>query len=91
MKKIIVVLMMLGSLSVFAEEIKIQVNGMVCSMCAQGIEKKFKAHPAVHHLDVNLNEKVVFVHTKDGEALSDKEITQFITEAGYNVAEISRK
>ncbi len=29
-----------------AQSLKLQVNGMVCSFCAQGIEKRLKALPA---------------------------------------------
>ena len=64
---------------------------MVCSMCAQGIEKKFKNESSVKNLKVDLDEKLVTIHTHEGKDVSDEVITKLITEAGYNVAEISRK
>jgi periplasmic mercuric ion binding protein len=91
MKKFFVCLMLLSSFSVFAADIEVKVNGMVCSMCAQGIQKKFSGHPEVKKIEVNLDKKVVNISTLDGKDLADETITKIITEAGYNVANIQRK
>ena len=56
-------------------------------MCAQGIEKKFKAH-GVEKVHVDLDSKEVHLNA---ENLSDETINKVITEAGYNVAGIKRK
>jgi mercuric ion binding protein len=74
-----------------AEEIKVEVKGMVCSMCAQGIQKKFKSVNGIESLDVNLDHKLVTIKTRDGEVVSDSVIKKMITEAGYNVGNIERK
>jgi copper chaperone CopZ len=84
------VLLML-SVSSFAEEITVKVNGMVCSMCAQGIQKKFKALPEVKSLDVDLDKKFVKIISQDNTKLSDETITNLIKEAGYHVERIERK
>ncbi|HXH74673.1 MAG TPA: heavy-metal-associated domain-containing protein [Bacteriovoracaceae bacterium] len=91
MKKIIVLSLFLLSTSVFATEITVKVSGMVCSMCAQGIQKKFSKLPAVKDLKVDLDSKVVSINTKDGQNVTDAQIKELITEAGYNVASIERK
>lgn len=75
----------------FAEEVKVKVSGMVCSMCAQGIQKKFKGEEAVKELKVDMDKKLVTIHTHEGKTLPDERISKLISEAGYNVAEISRK
>lgn len=85
--KRLLLLATLFALPAFAGETTVNVKGMVCSMCAQGIEKKFKA-VGMEKVHVNLDEKVVHLTGKD---LTDDEITKIITEAGYNVAGISRK
>lgn len=77
----------LFALPAFAGEITVNVKGMVCSMCAQGIEKKFKAQ-GVEKVHVDLDSKEVHLNA---ENLSDETITKIITEAGYNVAGIQRK
>lgn len=91
MKKIVLVILMAVSLSALAEELEVKVNGMVCSMCAQGIEKKFNSEPSVKSLKVNMDEKLVTIHTHEGQSLADETIKKLISEAGYNVAKISRK
>lgn len=90
MKKMLLVLS-LFSLSAFAGEINVKVSGMVCSMCAQGIQKKFSKIDAVKSLNVNLDNKLVKIETKEGKDVSDKVINELIKEAGYNVANIERK
>ena len=74
-----------------ASEIDVKVKGMVCSMCAQGIQKKISSQKSVESVKVNLDDKHVLIQTKKGQDLSDEEITKMINEAGYNVAEIKRK
>lgn len=83
----IFLLLGLLSFSAIAADTTVKVKGMVCSMCAQGIEKKFKS-AGMEKVHVNLDEKVVHL---SGKELTDAEITKIITEAGYNVAGIERK
>ncbi len=91
MKKffVIVILTSLSSLS-FGKEVKVTVNGMVCSFCAQGIHKKLSAQEAVKSVDVSLSNHIVKVELKDGKDLDDKTITQILTDAGYSVSRIER-
>jgi copper chaperone CopZ len=91
MKKVMAVMICFLSLSAFAGEINVKVSGMVCSMCAQGIKKKFSALDAVKDINVNLDNKFVQIQTKDGQDVSDDKINELIKEAGYNVANIERK
>jgi copper chaperone CopZ len=73
-----------------AKDITISVKGMVCGFCAQGIEKKFKALPEVENVQVSLEKKTVVVKTKENKDLTDKAITEILTDSGYNVEEIKR-
>lgn len=73
-----------------AAEVNVKVSGMVCSMCAQGIQKKFSTLPGIKNLKVDLDKKFVKFETGDQE-VTDETITKLITEAGYNVAAIERK
>jgi len=74
-----------------AEDITVKVNGMVCSLCAQGIQKKFKAISSVQEIKVDLSSKLVSIKTQNANDLADDKIKTIITEAGYNVASIERK
>lgn len=75
---------------VFAEVIKITVNGMVCSFCAQGIKKNFLKVPGVTDVKPDLENKLVTITTKEGVELPDSTISDLIKDAGYDLKEIVR-
>lgn len=91
MKGFLTGVLLMSSVSSFAGEIMVKVNGMVCSMCAQGIQKKFKSIPEVKSLEVDLDKKFVKIITQDNATVSDEVITNVIKEAGYHVERIERK
>ena len=91
MKKTIFVSLVLVSQITFAKDISVKVSGMVCSMCAQGIQKKFSKLEEVKEIKVDLDTKVVSIKTKDDLDVKDEKIKELIQEAGYNVASIERK
>jgi copper chaperone CopZ len=91
MKKALVFGFLLITSNVMASEINVKVNGMVCSMCAQGIKKKFSQLKEVKEINVNLDNKLVSIVTNEHQEVSNEKIKDIITEAGYNVANIERK
>ena len=74
--------------AVSAETIRATVNGMVCGFCATAIEKTFRKQPEVKGVNVDLNNRLVTVTTKDGQALSDAKIAQLLKNSGYSVVKI---
>jgi len=79
----------LTSLSGFATpSYKVTVNGMVCSFCAQGIEKKMKALNETKDVYVGLKNRLVVVEVKEGLTLSQDSIKKIIKDAGYEVKSI---
>jgi copper chaperone CopZ len=79
----------LTSLSGFATpSYKVTVNGMVCSFCAQGIEKKMKALNETKDVYVGLKNRLVVVEVKDGLTLSQDVIRKIIKDVGYEVKSI---
>ncbi len=70
--------------------IQIGLDGLVCAFCAQGVEKKLKAHAATDKVFVSLEKKVALVGLKEGKDIADETIKAEITEAGYAVKSISR-
>ena len=88
MRNLLLVLMLLPSFA-FAEKVVVDVPGMVCQMCVQGMEKNFKS--AVNNPDkdviVDLEKKTVTVNLK--EKISDKEIKKRVADAGYNAEKIA--
>ena len=71
-----------------AESVKATVNGMVCSFCAQGIEKTLLKMPEAKAVFVDLKKKVVAVEAKDGQTLDGKKISAEIKDAGYDVIKL---
>jgi len=77
--------------AVSADTIKATVNGMVCGFCATGIEKTFKAQPEVKTVDVDLENKLVTIQTKQGQTLQDSKIKKLLGNAGYSVVVVARQ
>ncbi len=67
---------------------KVMVNGMVCSFCAQGIEKKMRALNETKGVYVELKNHLVVVEAKEGSNISQDVIKKIIKDAGYEVKSI---
>lgn len=73
-----------------AKTIQVTVDGMVCSFCAQGIEKKMKAQAATDKVFVSLEKQTTLVELKAGKDITDAVLKAEITDAGYVVKSITR-
>ena len=71
--------------------VKVEANGLVCDFCARAIEKVFMKQPEISGVGVNLSDHLIAVSLKDGQEMSDEKLTKLITDAGYNVAGITRE
>jgi copper chaperone CopZ len=78
------------SVSAVADTIEMKVYGLVCGFCAQGIEKTLRKNPATEDVVVSLEDKLVAVATRPGQDIADADLTQALTDAGYDVKGISR-
>jgi copper chaperone CopZ len=76
--------------SVEAATIEMNVNGLVCAFCAQGIEKQLRKFPATADVVVSLEHKLVAVALKEGQDIPDAELRRALTNAGYSVKTIDR-
>ena len=88
MKKSILIITLLFSLNSYALTQKIEVLGMVCAFCAQGIEKSFGSVAHVKDIFVSLENYFVAIESKDGKSIDEKQIRTIITDAGYDVQKI---
>lgn len=66
----------------------LSVNGMVCSFCAQGIEKRLSALPQTQGVFVDLKKKMVVVEARAGMAFDKAVLEREIVEAGYDVTKV---
>ena len=91
-KYLLTIIFILGlTAAVSSDTIKATVNGMVCGFCATGIEKTFKAQPEVKTVDVDLENKLVTIHTKQGQTLDDAKLKKLLGNAGYSVVRVSHE
>ena len=77
-----------GDIAVQSGDVHVSVNGLVCDICDRALEKVFGKQEAVSGIDVDLDEKVITISFKEGQALDDETIIQLITDSGYNVEDI---
>lgn len=73
-----------------AKTIEMDVNGLVCAFCAQGIEKTLKGFPATEAVFVSLEHRIVAVQLKDGTDIDDATLRKAITDSGYTIVAIRR-
>jgi copper chaperone CopZ len=91
MKKLLfITFALLASAGTTAGTIEMKVYGLVCGFCAQGIEKTLRKNPATEDVVVSLEHQLVAIGTKAGQDIPDAELTQALTNAGYDVKAISR-
>ena len=90
MKQFVLVALFALSTCAQAATIEMDVSGLVCAFCAQGIEKKLRAFPATSDVVVSLEERLVAVSTKDGQDIADDELRRALTDSGYTVTGIRR-
>src|ERR1043165_390318 len=73
-----------------AQTIEMQVDGLVCAFCAQGIEKKLRKQEATADVFVSLEHKLVAVALKPGQDIADGVLKDLLTEAGYTLKDVKR-
>ncbi len=89
-KVIIALAFLLTPFFAAAKTIEMEVNGLVCAFCAQGIEKTMRKFPATEDVVVSLENKLVAISLKNGQDISDAQLKKAITDAGYTMVGIKR-
>ena len=70
--------------------IDVAINGMVCSFCVQGIERKLGSLPATQSVKVDIQKHLVSISLRPGGTLSDEQLRKLIRDAGFDVRQIRR-
>jgi mercuric ion binding protein len=89
-KTIVFAALLAATSAASARTIEMDVNGLVCAFCAQGIEKTMKGFPATDGVLVSLEHRIVAVHLKDGQDIADASLRKAITDAGYKLVAVRR-
>jgi copper chaperone CopZ len=68
----------------------VKVNGLVCDFCATALEKVFSRKEEVSGIKVDLDHGNVVVNFKEGKTITDSELKELITNAGYDVVQLAK-
>lgn len=78
-------MIMMLPIAASAKDQVLTVNGLVCSFCAQGIEKKFKKDPRVEAIRVDIKAKKIFIKLKPDQIITNEEYESILNDAGYTL------
>ena len=67
----------------------VSIDGMCCEHCAKRVENKLSTAKNVVSVDVKFKKNCAIIRSR--EEVSDEEIKQLVTDAGYTVTGISVK
>ena len=77
-------LLLLFSLFLYEPQIvEVKIKGMVCSFCAQGLQKDIVKLEEVEKVEINLKKGYAKITVKKGETLPMDEVKEIIKDAGY--------
>lgn len=88
MKSYLLFLIFTFSSFTFAKTVKIDVPGMVCQMCVQGMQKNFKEVVNNPQKDVIVDLDKMTVTVTLSKEITEKEIRNRVQDAGYNAKKI---
>ncbi len=87
-------MLMLASNAVFADDYVVEVHGLVCSFCAQGVTKKVSKLPFIDQtrftkgVKVEIEDQKVTISVKDGEQPDIDSLFEAIRSGGYEPVDI---
>jgi len=67
------------------ERFTIEVDGLACSFCAYGLEKKLYNMDSIDSLVIDINEGLVKIFLKKDKQISKSDINARIEEAGFTL------
>jgi len=67
---------------------KVFLKGMVCSFCAQGLIKAFKAAEGVRTVQASLDDGSITLQFMESKTMSEQTISKIVKDSGYDVKKI---
>ena len=71
----------------WAEVVEVDIHGMTCAFCVEGLHRELSELPDVSKVDVSLKNKKVRI-VSDGETLDIDRVREAIIDAGFTPVEI---
>ncbi|MGH7614399.1 MAG: heavy-metal-associated domain-containing protein [Gemmatimonadales bacterium] len=72
------------------DSLRLTVDGMVCSLCAYGVERRLKKLDHVQHVQVELDSGLVVLVLEPGAALADSALAREVRKAGFALRHVGR-
>lgn len=72
------------------DSLRLKVDGMVCSLCAYGAERRLKKIEHVDGVTVQLDSGLVVLTLRPGAAVSDSLLTAEVRRAGFALRGVTR-
>ncbi len=72
------------------DSLRLNVDGMVCSLCAYGVERRLGKVDHVDQVKVNLDSGLVVVLLKPGATVSDSLLSEEVRRAGFALRRVQR-
>jgi mercuric ion binding protein len=69
----------------------VTIRGMVCSFCAQGLERLFRAEKAVRAVRVSLGTKTVRLELAPDAVLEEARVKVLVEDAGFDFVRMERE
>lgn len=73
------------------DSVELRVDGMVCSLCAYGVERRLRAIEGVEGVRVDLKRQLVVVTVRPGVTVADSVLNREVTRAGFTLRAITRR
>lgn len=71
-------------------DVVLKVDGMSCSFCAYGLEKRLNEIEAIDTLVIRVSDGLVHIRFKDGQTVEDEALREAVHEAGFTLRQIER-
>ena len=72
------------------DSLRLTVDGMVCSLCAYGVERRLGKVDQVVQVKVHLDSGLVVVLLEPGTAVSDSTLSEEVRRAGFALRDVAR-
>lgn len=80
----------LGQAPAAGDSLRLNVDGMVCSLCAYGVERRLKKIEHVEGVRVELDSGLVVLTLRLGTAVSDSVLAAEVRRAGFALRGVTR-
>ena len=74
-----------------SEFYRLHIDGLACSFCAYGVEKKLKNTEGVEDVKVRINEGLVQVIVSDDADFSEARARQIVEDSGFSLREFEKE